>query len=85
MKSFLEILDTKKYLPCTIDVKAITDNGFPNLEIIFKPLPQDDPLKRQPDITKAKSQIGWEPHTSLDKGLDKTISWFKKLLVFLKS
>ena len=52
----------------------------PNLEIIFKPLPQDDPLKRQPDITKAKSQIGWEPHTSLDKGLDKTISWFKKLL-----
>ena len=52
----------------------------PNLEIIFKPLPQDDPLKRQPDITKAKSQIGWEPHTSLDTGLDKTISWFKKLL-----
>ena len=52
----------------------------PNLEIIFKPLPQDDPLKRQPDITKAKSQIGWEPHTSLDNGLDKTISWFKKLL-----
>ena len=52
----------------------------PNLEIIFKPLPQDDPLKRQPDITKAKSQVGWEPHTSLDKGLDKTISWFKKLL-----
>ena len=52
----------------------------PNLEIIFKPLPQDDPLKRQPDITKAKTQIRWEPHTSLDKGLDKTISWFKKLL-----
>ena len=35
MKSFLEILDTKKYLPCTIDVKAITDNGFPNIEIVF--------------------------------------------------
>lgn len=52
----------------------------PNLEIIFKPLPQDDPLKRQPDITKAKNKIGWEPYTSLDNGLDKTISWFKKVL-----
>ncbi len=52
----------------------------PNLEIIFKPLPQDDPLKRQPDISKAKKEIGWEPFTSLDKGLDKTIAWFKKLL-----
>ena len=52
----------------------------PNLEIIFKPLPQDDPLKRQPDITKAKKEIGWEPYTSLDNGLDKTISWFKKVL-----
>ena len=60
--------------------KKIRNKINPNLEIIFKPLPQDDPLKRQPDITKAKSQIGWEPHTSLDKGLDKTISWFKKLL-----
>ena len=52
----------------------------PNLEIIFKPLPQDDPLKRQPDITKAKDELGWEPHTSLDNGLDKTITWFKKVL-----
>ena len=52
----------------------------PNLEIIFEPLPQDDPLKRQPDITKAKKEIGWEPSTSLDNGLDKTISWFKKVL-----
>ena len=60
--------------------KKIRNKINPNLEIIFKPLPQDDPLKRQPDITKAKSQIGWEPHTSLDTGLDKTISWFKKLL-----
>ena len=60
--------------------KKIRNKINPNLEIIFKPLPQDDPLKRQPDITKAKIQIGWEPHTSLDKGLDKTISWFKKLL-----
>ena len=52
----------------------------PNLEIIFKPLPQDDPLRRQPDITKAKNKIGWQPNTSLDDGLDKTISWFKKVL-----
>ncbi len=52
----------------------------PSLEITFKPLPQDDPLKRQPDISKAKKEIGWEPFTSLDNGLDKTIAWFNKLL-----
>ena len=52
----------------------------PSLKILFKSLPLDDPLKRQPDITKAINEIDWEPSTSLDSGLDKTISWFKKSL-----
>ena len=50
----------------------------PNLEIIYKPLPQDDPLKRQPDIDKAKKELSWYPKTSLEEGLDKTINWFKE-------
>ena len=52
----------------------------PSLKILFKSLPLDDPLKRQPDITKARNEIEWEPSTSLDCGLDKTISWFRESL-----
>ncbi len=46
----------------------------------FKPLPQDDPLQRQPDISLAKKLLDWEPKTSLDKGLDKAIAYFSKPL-----
>lgn len=44
------------------------------------PLPQDDPVRRQPDITRAKQQLGWEPTIPLDQGLDKTIAYFKELV-----
>ncbi len=47
----------------------------------FLPLPQDDPVRRQPDITRAKTQLGWEPTIDLDKGLDKTIDHFKSLMI----
>ncbi len=60
--------------------KKIREKINPELEIIFEILPEDDPLERQPDITKAKTQLGWEPKISLDNGLEKTISWFKNLL-----
>ena len=46
----------------------------------FLPLPQDDPVRRQPDITRAKTQLGWEPLIALDKGLDKTIDYFKEVI-----
>jgi UDP-glucuronate decarboxylase len=46
----------------------------------FEPLPQDDPKQRQPDITKAKTQLGWEPKVQLEEGLEKTISYFKTAL-----
>jgi UDP-glucuronate decarboxylase len=45
----------------------------------FRPLPQDDPVRRQPDITRAKQQLLWEPTISLDQGLDKTITYFREL------
>ena len=60
--------------------KKIKGKINPKLEIVFKPLPQDDPIKRKPDITKAKSNLEWRPKISLDNGLDKTVSWFKNLL-----
>jgi UDP-glucuronate decarboxylase len=46
----------------------------------FRPLPQDDPIRRQPDITRAKQQLAWEPTIALDQGLDKTIAYFKELV-----
>jgi len=48
-------------------------------KLIFKPLPQDDPKQRQPDISLAKSLLGWLPRTELIEGLTKTIGYFRAL------
>jgi UDP-glucuronate decarboxylase len=48
--------------------------------IVEKPLPQDDPKQRRPDITKAKSLLGWEPKIQLEEGLIKTIDYFRKVM-----
>jgi nucleoside-diphosphate-sugar epimerase len=47
-------------------------------KIVFKPLPQDDPKQRKPDITKAKKLLKWEPKVRLADGLVKTIEYFRK-------
>jgi UDP-glucuronate decarboxylase len=49
-------------------------------KISYYPLPGDDPKQRQPDITLAKKELGWEPKVSLDQGLDSTIDYFRNLL-----
>ena len=49
-------------------------------KIIFKPLPQDDPLKRQPDITMAREQLDWKPMIDLEEGLKKTIEYFRGIV-----
>lgn len=46
-------------------------------KVIYKDLPADDPTQRRPDITLAKTKLGWEPKIQLDEGLDKTIAYFK--------
>jgi dTDP-glucose 4,6-dehydratase len=48
-------------------------------KIIYKPLPQDDPKQRQPDITRARQILGWEPKISRAEGLKKTLEYFKSL------
>ncbi|MBZ0297271.1 MAG: SDR family oxidoreductase [Anaerolineae bacterium] len=48
-------------------------------KIVFKPLPQDDPLQRQPDISKAKEILNWEPKVTREEGMMKTFNYFKNL------
>ena len=57
------------------EVIKLTDSGS---KIIFKPLPQDDPKQRQPDITKAKQILGWEPKIDRHEGLKRTLEYFKE-------
>ncbi|OED43391.1 NAD-dependent dehydratase [Chromatiales bacterium (ex Bugula neritina AB1)] len=49
-------------------------------ELVFKPLPTDDPQQRQPDISKARETLGWEPTIQLEEGLSRTISYFETKL-----
>jgi UDP-glucuronate decarboxylase len=58
-------------------VKELTNSKS---EIIYEPLPEDDPRQRQPDITLAKNKLGWEPKVPLREGLEKTIAYFSDLL-----
>jgi nucleoside-diphosphate-sugar epimerase len=48
-------------------------------QLEFKPLPQDDPKRRQPNIAKAKKLLDWEPEVSLEDGLRETIAYFQSL------
>jgi len=49
-------------------------------EIVFRPLPEDDPKVRQPDIGRARARLGWEPRVDTDEGLKLTLEWFREKL-----
>ena len=51
-----------------------------NVELAFRPLPEDDPTRRQPDITRAREWLGWEPKTQLADGLLRTVTYFRQRL-----
>jgi UDP-glucuronate decarboxylase len=48
--------------------------------LVHRPLPQDDPRQRQPDISLASQRLGWQPKVALEDGLKETIAYFRKLL-----
>jgi dTDP-glucose 4,6-dehydratase len=54
---------------------ALTESSS---EIVYRPLPQDDPQLRRPDITLAMQKLGWKPTIGLDEGLQKTVGWFRE-------
>ncbi|MCQ0986586.1 UDP-glucuronic acid decarboxylase family protein [Jiella marina] len=67
---------------CTVTELAetilrLTDSGS---RIVYRPLPADDPRQRQPDITKARDVLGWEPKVGLEDGLKETIAYFRSSL-----
>lgn len=63
------ILETAKLIIEKIETKS---------KIVFKDLPKDDPVKRKPDIKKARHELNWQPEISFSEGLDKTIAYFKE-------
>ncbi len=65
--------------------QLVKDKINKNLNIIYKPLPSDDPTQRKPDITLAKIKLGWEPKIKLAEGLDKTIEYFSKRIKFYET
>jgi dTDP-glucose 4,6-dehydratase len=64
-------------LECAREVLAVTGASS---EILFKELPQDDPTRRRPDITKAKALLGWEPKIALREGLERSLSFFRSCI-----
>ena len=56
---------------------ALTDSKS---EIIFKPLPQDDPVRRKPDISLAQRELSWQADIGLDAGLAETVRYFEQLV-----
>ena len=61
--------------------KKVIEKTGSNSKIIYKDLPTDDPLQRKPDIDLAKKKLNWEPKIDLEEGLDKTVHYFRSLMV----
>jgi dTDP-glucose 4,6-dehydratase len=62
-------------LECAREVQSVVGSRS---EIVFMPLPQDDPLRRQPDITRAQTLLGWSPKVSLRDGLERSLEYFTR-------
>jgi UDP-glucuronate decarboxylase len=55
----------------------VVDLVDPSAQVVYEPLPQDDPQRRRPDIARARDVLGWQPRVSLREGLGPTIAWFR--------
>ena len=88
IEGILRLLDSQERLPVNIGnpqeitilefaerVRELTGN---RVQIVFRPLPQDDPKRRCPDIAKARKLLGWEPKVQLQEGLKLTLAYFEK-------
>ena len=88
----IKLMDSKVYNPTNIGnpteitilqlAEKIREKINPELKLIFKALPENDPMQRKPDITKAKNELNWEPKINIEQGLDITIKWFRENIIF---
>ena len=92
VEGFLRLMDTGRDIPGPVNLgnpneftirelaEAVIDLTGSKSKLENKPLPQDDPRQRQPDISLAREKLRWEPRTQLREGLGKTIAYFEDLL-----
>ncbi|MEA5472383.1 UDP-glucuronic acid decarboxylase family protein [Spirulina sp. 06S082] len=90
IEGFIRLMNSDRTQPVNIGnpgeytilqlAQTIQNMVNPDAKLIFKALPQDDPQQRQPDITRAKEWLGWEPTVPLDEGLKLTIDYFRDRL-----
>ena len=70
--------------PVEVTIRELADRIIPmtggRSTLVERPLPQDDPKQRQPDIARARETLGWEPSVALDDGLERTVDYFRTLL-----
>ncbi len=90
VRGFLALLDSDLDGPCNIGnpdeftvgelAEVVLEVTGSNSEIVHEELPVDDPAKRRPDITRARTELGWEPEINLREGIERTVAWFRELL-----
>ncbi len=91
VEGFIRLMgtDDSQYLPVNIGnpneftirqlAEKVIELTGASSELVFQPLPQDDPLQRQPDITRAKEVLDWSPTIELEQGLERTIAYFRSI------
>jgi dTDP-glucose 4,6-dehydratase len=87
VRGFLALLDSDLEGPCNIGnpdeftVRELADLVIEvtgsSSEVVHEDLPVDDPAKRRPDITRARTELGWEPKVDLREGIERTVDWFR--------
>lgn len=87
IEGFIRLMESDLTEPCNIGnpnertmlqlaahINKVTNN---QAGIVFRPLPKDDPTRRKPDITRARTELGWEPQVEFEAGIERTIEWFR--------
>ena len=73
-------LGNTREMPISEIAERVREATGSSVPVIHEPLPQDDPTQRRPDITRARELLGWEPTTTLEEGLPRTVEYFRSVV-----